>query len=150
MSCRKYVKKFCLACRCNAQNGHCSKLSQLAFSSYERHYQTCGVLSVGLPSRTLNIQIKPDYCLQKIPPSGGSPAYKLTLPHQVVHAQLLHLVDEVFELSPSTDAQQSWQGSIAPRRNKERSEYTLQVRDCSVISPQLYSVGIHDTCQQAR
>ena len=65
-------------------------------------------------------------CLQKIPPSGGSPAYKLTLPHQVVHAQLLHLVDEVFELAPSVDAQQSWQGSIAPRRNKERSEYTLQ------------------------
>lgn len=62
-----------------------------------------------------------------MPCAGGGPAFKLTLPHQIVHSHLLHLVDEGFELAPSAQVQTSWQASIAPRRNKERSEYTLQV-----------------------
>ena len=71
--------------------------------------------------------------LQKVPPSGGPPAFKLTLPHQVVHRHLLHLVDTDFDLAPSATAEQTWQGSIAPRRNKERSEYTLQVHCLSLL-----------------
>lgn len=65
--------------------------------------------------------------LQKIPPSGGAPSYKLTLPHQIVNRRLHHLVDAGFELATSVTSQQTWQGSIAPRRNKDRSEYILQV-----------------------
>jgi hypothetical protein len=67
--------------------------------------------------------------LQKIPPSGAAPSFKLTLPHQVVHQYLLHLVDNDLELADSPNAEQTWHASIAPRRNKERSEFTLQVSD---------------------
>ena len=66
-------------------------------------------------------------CAQKIPPSGAAPSFKLTLPHQVVHQYLLHLVDNDLELAGSPDAEQTWHASIAPRTNKERSEFTLQV-----------------------
>lgn len=65
--------------------------------------------------------------MQKIPPSGSSPAYKLTLPHQIVRGHLLHLIERDFELASTPDAVHTWQGSIVPRRNKDRSEYTLQV-----------------------
>jgi len=65
--------------------------------------------------------------MQKIPPSRAAPSFKLTLPHQVVHQYLLHLVDNDLELAGSPDAEQTWHGSIAPRRNKERGEFTLQV-----------------------
>lgn len=64
--------------------------------------------------------------VKKIPPSGAAPSFKLTLPHQVVHQYLLHLVDNDLELAGSPDAKQTWHASIAPRRNKERSEFTLQ------------------------
>ena len=65
--------------------------------------------------------------VQKVPPSGGSPVFKLTLPHSIVHTHLQHLIDADFEIASSATAVQCWQGSIAPRRNKDRSEYTLQV-----------------------
>ena len=66
--------------------------------------------------------------LQRLPNSAAGPSYKLTLPHQVVHKYMLHLVDADIELASHAEAKQVWHGSIAPRRNKERSEYTLQVR----------------------
>ena len=87
------------------------------------------------------------YLLQKVPPSGGPPAFKLTLPHQVVHRHLLHLVDTDFDLAPSATAEQTWQGSIAPRRNKERSEYTLQVQRLSLS---LYVTARRSHTQQSR
>lgn len=67
------------------------------------------------------------FYVQKVPPSGASPVFKLTLPHRVVHSQLSHLIDSNFEIVTSPDASHSWQGTIAPRRNKDRSEYTLQM-----------------------
>lgn len=65
--------------------------------------------------------------MQRLPNSAAGPSYKLTLPHQVVNKYLLHLVDADLELASSATAKQVWHGSIAPRRNKERSEFTLQV-----------------------
>ena len=65
--------------------------------------------------------------LQKVPPSGAAPVFKLTLPHRIVHTHLSHLIDTEFEIAVSANASHSWQGTIAPRRNKDRSEYTLQV-----------------------
>jgi hypothetical protein len=53
--------------------------------------------------------------------------FKLTLPHRIVHTHLNHLIDTEFEIAVSATASHSWQGTIAPRRNKDRSEYTLQV-----------------------
>ena len=53
--------------------------------------------------------------------------FKLTLPHRIVHTHLAHLIDTEFEIAVSANASHSWQGTIAPRRNKDRSEYTLQV-----------------------
>ena len=67
------------------------------------------------------------YCPQKIPPSGAAPTFKLNLPHQIVHQHLLHLVDNDLELAGYPRAEQAWQASIVLRRNKERSEFTLQV-----------------------
>ena len=65
--------------------------------------------------------------VQKVPPSGAAPVFKLTLPHRVVHSHLSHLIDTDFEIATAVDATNSWQGTIAPRRNKDRSEYTLQI-----------------------
>ena len=66
--------------------------------------------------------------LQRLPNSAAGPSYKLTLPHQIVHKFLLHLIDADIELASHPTARQVWHGSIAPRRNKERSEFTLQVQ----------------------
>ena len=63
-----------------------------------------------------------------MPPSGASPVFKLTLPHRIVHSYLSHLVETEFEIAPSANSTTCWQGTIAPRRNKDRSEYTLQAR----------------------
>lgn len=66
--------------------------------------------------------------VQKIPPSATAPAFKLSLPHQIVHTHLSHLVGVNFELATSTTSGEVWPASITPRRNKNRSEYTLKVR----------------------
>lgn len=65
--------------------------------------------------------------MQKVPPSGAAPVFKLTLPHQIVHTHLSHLIDHEFEIATSPHSTNCWQGTITPRRNKNRSEYTLQV-----------------------
>lgn len=64
---------------------------------------------------------------QKVPASGAAPVFKLTLPHRIVSSYLSHLVEMEFEIVSSANMNQCWQGTIAPRRNKDRSEYTLQV-----------------------
>ena len=56
-----------------------------------------------------------------------APAFKLSLPLDVVNRYLSHLVNRDFELAASSSSPQCWQGQIMPRRNKERSEYTLKV-----------------------
>ena len=65
--------------------------------------------------------------MQRIPPSGGAPAYKLTLPHGIVTQQLAHFIDTTFELAATEESCKCWQGRIGARRNKERSEFVLQV-----------------------
>lgn len=65
--------------------------------------------------------------MQKVPPSGVAPVFKLTLPHSVVHTHMVHLIDKEFDIATSATAPQTWHGRISPRRNKSRSEYTLQV-----------------------
>ena len=65
---------------------------------------------------------------QKIPLSGVAPSFKLSLPQQYVQANLSHLVGVNLELATSATTEKAWQGSITPRRNKDRAEYTLRVR----------------------
>ena len=59
-------------------------------------------------------------------------------PAQVVNKYLSHLVNRDFELASSADTQQCWQGSIMPRRNKERNE-------CGPVS--LLSASVSSACR---
>ena len=72
------------------------------------------------------------WLLQRIPRSALSPIYKLSLPHKFVMAHMSDLVDgRTFELASSATTRKVWYASIAPRRNRARREYCLQVRSRS-------------------
>ncbi|KAK9803548.1 hypothetical protein WJX73_007642 [Symbiochloris irregularis] len=64
--------------------------------------------------------------IKRIPPSGVAPAFKLSLPQNVVYAHLGHWVGRPFEMVATENSEQFWTGSIVPRRNKERAEFTLK------------------------
>ena len=84
--------------------------------------QLASTLSVSPCQRTCTQQwrLETGSDVQKVPASAVAPAFKLSLPLDVVNRSLSHLVNTDFELASSASAINCWQGQIMPRRNKER------------------------------
>ena len=63
-----------------------------------------------------------------MPQTSVAPTFKLTLPSEFVTGYLEHLVEKDFELVDDVPNGGSWEVTILPRKNKNKYEYTLQVR----------------------